>query len=544
MPRGQASIMKKHLTPPDPHKAPGDNTGPAKAAVPEESARLFPVVGIGASAGGLEAFTEFLRALPAKTGMAFVYIQHLDPTHTSLLANLLARETLMPVLEASDNTRVEPDHVYVIVPNTVLTISGGILHISPREKAGRFLPVDEFFRSLAADRENLGIGVILSGTASDGAAGIRYIKEAGGITISQSIESASHSGMPESAIETGAVDFILNPSAISEELIRIGQNPHLILEEKKEADKRQKDEVKAMKGIFALLLNSEGVDFSQYKQTTIKRRIGRRMVINKFGTLAEYAAYLRDHPGEIAILAEEMVIQVTSFFREPEVFDVLKTEIFPGFFEGRAAGAPIRIWVPGCSTGEEAYSILMSLLESVEERMVIFPIQMFASDISEPAISRARDGTYPGTEVESLGERRRTRFFDEIGGNYRIKKEVRESCIFASHDLTHDPPFSHLDFISCRNLLIHLDMPMQRQIIPVFHYALNPGGILLLGISETVGPFTDLFAAANQEFRIYQKKPAPNRIPLALPPARKTATIPPHSRKVPGLALPGFDPSA
>jgi two-component system, chemotaxis family, CheB/CheR fusion protein len=513
-------------------------------AVPEDSTRFFPIVGIGASAGGLEAFSELLRALPAKTGMAFVYIQHLDPNHPSLLTDLLARETTMPVREATDNTVVEPDTVYVIVPNTVLTISHGILHAMQRGQTGRFLPVNEFLNSLAGERENLGIGVILSGTASDGTTGIQSLNKAGGITIAQAIGSATQSGMPQSAIDTGAVDFVLDPTEIAGELARIGQNPYLIQAAKREADERLKVDEKAMDDIFSLLVNSAGVDFSQYKQSTIKRRIMRRMVLHKFGTLEEYATYLDEHPEEIALLAEEMVIHVTSFFREPEVFAILRSEIFPLFFQGRAKGAAIRVWVPGCSTGEEAYSILISLHESMEEHEVSFPIQMFASDISEPAVNKARDGIYPGAEVRELSGQRKARFFDDLGGEYRVKKELRESIIFASHDLTRDPPFSHLDFISCRNLLIYLDIPMQRQVIPVFHYALNPEGVLLLGISETTGPFTDLFSTIDPKFRIYRKKPAPNRIPLALPLAKKAAPGLPSRRKMPDFTLQGFDPSA
>ena len=346
--------------------------------------------------------------------MAFVYIQHLDPTHPSMLKDLLARETRMQVLEAEDNLQVEPDHVYVIVPNATLTISKGVLHLSPRSgMAGRFMPVDEFFHSLAADKETFAIGIVLSGTASDGASGIRSINEAGGITFAQSIDSATQTGMPQSAINTGAVDFVLDPRGIAEELGRIGQNPYLISAEKRKAGDRLRHEKKVLGKIFGLLRNANGVDFSQYKQSTVGRRIGRRMVIHKLTSLDEYASYIDNHPEELVALAEEMLIHVTSFFREPRIFEILKTEVFPHFFTGRAAGFPIRIWVPGCSTGEEAYSILMSLLESMEEQKAIFPVQVFASDISEPAITRAREGIYPGTEVLNLSEERRIRFFDQ-----------------------------------------------------------------------------------------------------------------------------------
>ncbi len=488
----------------------------------EDPVGLFPVAGIGASAGGLEAFTRFLHALPPETGMALVYIQHLDPTHPSMLAELLARETTMPVLEAEEGLRVQPDHVYVIVPNTNLTISRGTLHLSSRgSPSGIFRPVDDFFNSLASDQETFAIGVILSGTASDGSLGIRAINKAGGITFAQSTESASQDGMPRSAIDTGAVDFVLDPQGIAEELVRIGKNPSLITERKSEADGRHLREDNVLENIFLVLRNQGGVDFSHYRQNTVIRRITRRMILHKFNSLDEYSGYLNGHPEEIASLAEDMLIHVTSFFREPRIFEILRTEIFPPFFKDRPAGLPIRIWIPGCSTGEEVYSIQMSLLESMEEEGVAFPVQIFGSDISEPALTKARDGIYSGLEVLTLSEKRRTQFFDKLNGDYQVKKSLRESCNFAYHDLTRDPPFSHLDFISCRNLLIYLDVPMQRLVIPIFHYSLNPEGILLLGISETVGPFTALFATVNQKFRIYRKKPAPSSLPLTISFGRK-----------------------
>jgi two-component system CheB/CheR fusion protein len=511
----------------------------------DDPAGLFPVVGIGASAGGLEAFTRLIHALPPQTGMALVYIQHLDPTHPSMLAELLARETTMPVQEAKEGLRVQPDHVYVIVPNTNLTISRGTLHLSSRgSQSGMFMPVDEFFNSLAGDQETFAIGVILSGTASDGSMGIRAINKAGGITFAQSIESASQDGMPRSAIDTGAVDFVLDPQGIAEELVRIGKNPALIPERKSEADGRHLCEDKVLENIFLALRNQGGVDFSHYRQNTVGRRITRRMILHKFNSLDEYSGYLNDHPEEIASLAEDMLIHVTSFFREPRIFEILKAEIFPPFFKDRPAGLPIRIWIPGCSTGEEVYSIQMSLLESMEEQGVAFPVQIFGSDISEPALTKARDGIYSGLEVITLSEKRRTQFFDKLNGDYQVKKMLRESCIFAYHDLTRDPPFSHLDFISCRNLLIYLDVPMQRLVIPIFHYSLNPEGILLLGISETVGPFTDLFATVNQKFRIYRKKPAPGRLLLPIPFGRKGDTRVVPRRELQDITLPGFDPAA
>jgi two-component system CheB/CheR fusion protein len=504
----------------------------------------FPIVGVGASAGGLEAFTELLRNLPPAPRMALVYIQHLEPTHPSMLVTLLARETTMPVLEANEGMELEPDHVYVIAPNTSLTLSGLRFHLSPRDnKVGRFLPVDEFFRSLSSVENVPVIGVILSGTGSDGVAGIRAITEAGGITFAQAPSSAQQPGMPRSVIDADAVDFVLDPENIAKELARIGLNTNL-LAGRGVAVQDLDGQDEACKKILDLLHDTVGLDFSNYKRSTITRRIHRQIFIHKMDSIAEYLEYLRESPGEVAALAEDLLIQVTSFFREPELFDKMRTEIFPRLFQYREPDATIRLWVPGCSTGEEVYSFLICLLESMEDHSAEFPIQVFASDISEQALNKAREGKYSERQVSGLSEERLGRFFDKDNGNYRVKKELRELCIFAYQDVTKDPPFSRLDLISCRNLLIYFGIPVQRKVLPLFHYSLNPGGILVLGISETIGPFTDLFETVDQKFRIYRKKPGPGRYPNIMPFSMKATGAPVSRRQVHTFDERAFDPVA
>ncbi len=502
--------MKKRQQDPEEPPVSQNQPGPPPGhSLAEDNPEIFPVVGIGASAGGLEALSRLIRNLPSKTGMAFVYIQHLDPTHKSLLTSLLSRETRIPVRDAEDGLAVLLDHLYVIPPNADLTLSGGDLKVTARSgPRGMHMPIDEFFESLAADKGTTAIGIVLSGTGSDGSAGIRAIKEAGGITFAQGMETAEHGDMPENAIATGSMDFILSPENIAEELVRIARHPFISHAHSTEWDEVFAKETDALDTIFSLIRNSSGLDFSHYKRSTVQRRIARRIILHKIGSIGQYAKFLADNPTETATLAEDMLIHVTSFFREPDTFGVLVTEVFPRFYRERPRGLPIRIWVPGCSTGEEAYSILISLIESLGEHQAIFPVQLFASDVSENSLAKARTGFYSEPEMLNVSEDQRTRFFDRVEGGYQVKKCLREICVFARHDLTKDPPFSHLDMISCRNLLIYLGVPMQRKIIPLFHYALDPGGFLLLGVSETIGPFPYLFQVVNKKFRIYVKKPA------------------------------------
>ena len=469
----------------------------------------FPIVGIGASAGGLEAFSQLLRHLPVDSGMAFVLVQHLDPKHESRLAGLLARTTRLPVLEVSDRCPVQPDHVYVIPPNTVMTLSEDGLHLAPRNDVpGQHLPIDHFFKSLAEQRQTASIGVVLSGNGSDGTVGLEEIKAAGGITFAQN-ESASFSGMPKSAIGSGCVDFVLAPDEIARELARIGRHPYV---RPAPADAPSSEVGDAFRGIVELLRSSTGVDFGAYRDTTIQRRIKRRMLLLRRERLADYLEHLRGDRAELDALYHDILISVTSFFRGPETFEALKHAVFPAIFKMKTSATPIRFWVPGCSTGQEAYSLAMVLLEFLDDRPFRPPIQIFATDLSDAvSLHRAREGEYPGNIEAEVSPERLRRFFSKQGDRYRIDKTIRDSCVFAKQNVAADPPFSRVDLVSCRNLLIYLSPILQRRVIPTFHYSLNPGGFLLLGASESVGSFSDLFTPVDHRHRIYVKNVSAGR---------------------------------
>ncbi|MEG4105344.1 chemotaxis protein CheB [Microcoleus sp. S13_C5] len=468
----------------------------------------FPIVGIAASAGGLEAFTQLLSHLPTDTGMAFVLIQHLDPNHKSLLSEILARTTQMPVNEVEDGVAVEPNQVYVIPPNTKMVVYKGVLQLSPREKIyGKYMPGDAFFTSLALDRGHKAIAVVLSGGDGDGSLGLKAIKAAGGMTFAQCQDTAKFDSMPNTAVATGNVDFVLPPEKIAEELANYSHNPLLtgpLPMTKVEESPEQGD---ALATIFALLKSTTGVDFSHYKPTTIARRIQRRMVLYKLESLDDYAQHLRHNSAEVTALYEEILIHVTSFFRDPEAFEKLKELVFPTITQNKSAETPIRIWVAGCSTGEEVYSIAICLLEFLGDRAIQPPIQIFATDIGEQAIGKARSGVYSENQMVDVSPERRTRFFiAEVGGSYRISKAVRELCVFARQDLGSDPPFSNIDLVSCRNVLIYLGESLQKKVMPIFHYSLKPTGFLLLGTSESTGEFSYLFTSVDKKSKIYAKK--------------------------------------
>ena len=504
-------------------KDPNVNSEPGKA-MPIS----FPVVGIGASAGGLEAFTRLLKHLPADTGMAFVLVQHLDPVHESALATLLSKATKMPVREVTNNTRVQPNQVNIIPPNTSLTIDGGVLKLLPREKTeGMHRPIDHFFQSLAEDSHERAISVILSGTASDGTLGCEVVKAEGGITFAQD-DSAKYDSMPRSAIAAGCIDFVLSPEGIAKELARIASHPYVLknlhnepinsddleegLPDSPEADKTKPGakEDPANK-ILALLRNSTGVDFSLYKPNTINRRITRRMVLGKAKTLDAYLRHLKGDATELDALYQDLLIGVTGFFRNPEAFEVLKQSVFPKLLKNRPSNDTTRAWVLGCSTGQEAYSIAMAYLEFAGKANSNLPLQIFATDLNDGLLEKARAGLYAGNLVQDLSPERLRRFFVQENGGYRISKSIREMCVFARQNLITDPPFSRLDLISCRNLMIYLEPALQKKIIPTFHYALRPNGFLFLGASETVGPNTDLFATVDKKHKVYSKKHAATR---------------------------------
>ncbi|MEH1773783.1 chemotaxis protein CheB [Nostoc sp.] len=469
---------------------------------------LFPIVGIAASAGGLEAFTEVLRHLLTDTGMAFVLIQHLDPKHKSLLSEILARTTQMPVTEVQDGVTVEPNQVYIIPPNTKMILSNGVLQLLPREKVqGKYMPGDAFFTSLAADRGRKAIAVVLSGADGDGSLGLKAIKAAGGVTFAQCEDTAKFDSMPNTAVATGNVDFVLPPQKIAEELVNLSRNPFIANSLPPIAIEKLPEQGNALATIFVLLRSQTGVDFSHYKPNTLDRRIQRRMLLYKLERLEDYAEYLQKNPGEVKALYEEILIHVTHFFRDPEAFELLKERVFPTIIQNKSAELPIRIWVAGCSTGEEVYSIAISLLEFLSNKVTLPPIQIFATDISEIAIDKARSGIYAENQMVEVSPESRRRFFNALeGGGYQISKAVRELCVFARQDLGSDPPFSNLDLISCRNVLIYLGETLQKRILPIFHYSLNPTGFLLLGTSESTGKYSDLFTLIDKKYKIYSKK--------------------------------------
>jgi len=492
----------------------------------------FPIVGIGASAGGLEASLALLAAVPSKTGMGFVLVQHLEPTYESHLSEILARSTAMPVVQAGQNTPVEKDHLYVIPPNAMLTINDGVLHLSPRaDSPNPHYPIDQFFHSLADDQGSQAICVILSGSSSDGAQGLRAIKCASGTTFCQDEESAKYEVMPHSAIATGAVDFILPPLAIAAELARISAHPFLanqdvaadhggIIDEDLPAGQNRED----IQRILSILREATGVDFSRYKESTIRRRIARRMLVNNCVTLSEYCAYIDRNPSEVNNLYRDLLISVTQFFREPGAFASL-ARIESQNLQNHDRNVPLRIWAAGCATGEEAYSLAITMTEVMEAAGLTIPIQLFGTDVSEIAIDRARAGHYPDSIQADVSPERLARFFSRTETGYRISKNIREGCIFARHDLIKDPPFSQLDLVSCRNVLIYLDTPAQQHILSSLHYSLKPDGLLLLGSAESVGNRGELFNAIDNENKIFSKKPGTGRFAMTLPDPKGFKTV-------------------
>jgi two-component system CheB/CheR fusion protein len=477
-----------------------------------------PIVGVGASAGGMEAFSELLRLIPPDAGVAFVLIQHLDPTHPSYLSEALARSTSFPVHEIRDGMRVEPNHVYVIPSGSDVGILHGTLALLPRPVRERkpHLPIDFFFAALAADRGNQAIGVVLSGTGSDGTEGLRAIKAAEGVTFAQAPGSAAFSGMPESAVNSGAVDFVLAIPALAQELVRIGGHPFLRSRDI-DALNGPSDETD-LKKVLVLIRSQVGIDFSEYKLTSIRRRIARRMALRRVATLQDYVHVLRDDSAEVKELFEDILIHVTSFFRDGDVFERMKENTFPEILRQKRQGhGAIRIWSVGCSTGEEVYSLVISLLEFLDkENASDVPVQVFGTDVGERAIEKARAGFYPEAAVRDVPTERLARFFTkQDGGGYVIAKSIRERCAFVKHDLTSDPPFSKLDLVSCRNVLIYLGPELQRRVLATFHFALNDPGFLLLGHAENIADSTNLFRVVDKENKIFARTAAKSTLHLA-----------------------------
>ncbi len=483
-----------------------------KSIPPSEESRgsSFPVVGIGASAGGLEAFTQLLKHLPPTTGMAYVFVQHLDPSHHSILPDLLARVTKMSVCVAQDQMMVEPDHVYVIPPNADLTLEQGILHLLPRtQQGGQHLTIDRFFHSLALDQRRQAIGVLLSGTASDGTAGLQAIKAQGGMTFAQDEQSAAYPQMPQHAIVAECVDRVLSPEEIALALIALIKRSYLTTAFAVEPRELSPDEEQAFTRIRLLLSSATHVDFLAYRLAPLQRRIFRRMAIMHIDRLPAYSTYLEDHPAEVEVLSQEVLIHVTSFFRDASTFEAITRLVFPELVQHLFPGDPIRIWIAGCSTGEEVYSQAILLLEFLEEHALVFPFQLFATDIDAVALKQARAGIYQRKTLQAVSPERLVRFFlplDRNGERYQISKVIREHCVFARHNVAHDPPFSHLDLVSCRNVLIYLTPAGQEKVLQTLHYALKPHGFLLLGASESVGPDSALFTRVEQHQKLFTKK--------------------------------------
>jgi two-component system, chemotaxis family, CheB/CheR fusion protein len=491
------------------------STSVQKTSTPE---KVFPVVGVGASAGGLEAFSSLLAHLPDSTSMAFVLVQHLDPSHTSALEEILSRTTKIPVTEVKHDELVQPNRVYVIPANADMIISKGRLRLSARSlHRGQHRPIDNFFRSLAEDLGDHAIGVILSGTASDGTAGCGTIKSVGGITFAQD-ETAKYNSMPRSAIDAGCVDFVLPPQGIAAELVRIEKHPYVARAVANPDVPLPLGSKSAFNALFSLLHRAKDVDFTNYKQSTLQRRIKRRMVLNRIDTIERYVQFATENPAELEELYRDILIHVTQFFRDPGSFDAVRKYIFPNLLAKRRPTSPVRIWVPGCSTGEEAYSLAISSIEYFWDNgnhaasTAVPPVQIFATDISDAALDRARAGVYPESTVLDLSPALLKRFFVQLDGGYQVSKSVREMCIFARQNVVKDPPFSNLDFISCRNLLIYLGPELQKRVIPAFHYALRALGYLMVGTAESLGSFSDHFNLIEKKHRIYQKKHASPRL--------------------------------
>lgn len=434
----------------------------------------FPVVGIGASAGGMEAMRTFIKAIPECSGMAYIFVQHLSSSHESILPELLQKATAIPVHEISDNIRIEPDHIYTIPSNKLLIANDGVLQLSPRPSTDqRSMPINIFFSSLAEVHEAHAIGVVLSGTGTDGTQGLKAIRGAGGITFAQDEASAAFEGMPNSAVGAGTVDFILSPAEIPKKIAAIKNQ--VILSDEELQQRTPKDE-DVYKQILSLLRVRRGNDFTYYKRPTLHRRILRRMAISKTDNLPAYLTYLRENQGEQDILYQDFLILVTSFFRDPAIFHTLCDSVFPAIENSKASNEPIRIWVAGCSTGQEAYSLAICLKEYLGDAAhqgdaPVPKVQIFATDISEPAIAKARSGVYTCAEIEGLTPDRVEKFFTKIDGSYQLTKSIRDLCVFAVHNFLKDPPFGKVDLVSCRNVLIYLEPYLQKKALTAFHYA-------------------------------------------------------------------------
>ncbi|HKQ38479.1 MAG TPA: chemotaxis protein CheB [Verrucomicrobiae bacterium] len=528
--------------------APG--TGELDIVALHPPALPFSVVGIGASAGGFEAALTLVSNLPKDLRMALVIIPHLDPSHESRLADLLAHKSAMPVVSISSGVPVEPGNIYVLPANAAVILEGTRLALRNRETRTVPMPIDVFFRSLAVAQQNRAIGIVLSGTGTDGTLGLEEIKGQGGLTFAQDKGSAKHFGMPGSAIAAGVVDFVLAPDSFARELVRLAEHPYVAPDGKSvaqlpPAEHTFKEYADEMKALLSLLRTRTGVDFSLYKAGTLNRRILRRMVLHTVDELPDYVKIVQGQPAEAEALFNDLLISVTGFFRDSGFYDVLKKKILPRLLKNRPEDAPLRVWSCGCATGEEAYSLAIVIAEHLDEIQNRIPIQIFASDINEKGIEKARTGLYHENILIDVSPERLRRFFVKVDSFYQVSRQIRDMCTFARQNVAVDPPFSNLDVISCRNVLIYLTPVLQRRIMPIFHYALKPGGYMLLGSSETSGDSSELFELADKKNKIYIKKTTAYRpafidvdrgfVPprVATPPAPRTPPAAGRERIVP-----------
>jgi two-component system, chemotaxis family, CheB/CheR fusion protein len=501
---------------------------------PEE--RVFPIVGIGASAGGLEALEQFFANMPSDSGIAFVIIQHLDPKAHSSMPEILSRFTKMPIQVATYGLKVEPDCVYLIPPSKSLELQDGVLIVQDQSLFPRLkLPIDFFFSSLAREMGSDAIGIVLSGTGTDGTLGLRAIKAEQGTVFVQEPKSAKYDGMPLSAIDTGLADFILKPDQMPEKLILFRK--HSSTNGAKFGTANEASE--PLQQIFAILRTKTGHDFTRYKRATIHRRLQRRMSVNQINDISGYARYLKGNEDELKALLKDLLISVTNFFRDPEAFEALKVQI-RDLLKNKSEGNDLRVWVAGCATGEEAYSVAMVISECLDELKKRLQVQLYATDIDVDALSKARMGNYPVTIVADVTSKRLKRFFIKQGDTYRVKSEIRERIVFAPQDFIKDPPFSRMDLISCRNLLIYLESDIQNRLLPLLHYSLKPGGVLFLGASETIGESKDLFTVLERKWKIYQRREvvlATDRLkfPAVFAPSSRDTTVEPVQSATAGI---------
>jgi len=500
----KAAAKKNQIKSKSSLKAPSGEDAKKTAGVLKESNR-FPIVGIGSSAGGLEALELFFSNLPSDTNMAFVIIQHLSPRHKSIMADILMKYTQMKVLQIEDNRKIKPNNVYLNPPDKNVVIFNTRFHlIKPTQMHGVNLPIDCFFKSLSEDQGEKAICIILSGTATDGTLGLKAIKGEGGMAMVQDPESAKYGGMPSSAIATGLVDYILPVEKIPEKLVKYVKQPYIERPERIETARQQFKSY--VHKILASIRTSTGHDFSNYKQTTIRRRIERRMAVHQIDSIEKYDTYLHRTPAEISILFKDLLIGVTSFFRDAEAFEVLIAKVIPELIKNKNPKISLRIWVAGCATGEEAYSIAILFAEVMDKLKKQINIQIFASDINNEALDFARMAVYPDSIAADVSSERLDRFFVKEDNTYRIKKQVRDTIVFADQNIIKDPPFSRLDLVSCRNLLIYMEPVLQKKVLPLFYYTLNHQGILFLGSSESIGEFSHLFSPVSSKWKIFKYK--------------------------------------